>query len=62
MLTQEDDVEIHALAKRGWSTATIAPHTGRDRKTGTRRRSTPSKGGFTSTALPDATPRRACAS
>ena len=33
MLTQEDDVEISALAKRGWSIATIARHTGRDRKT-----------------------------
>ena len=33
MLTQEDDVEIHALACRGWSTSAIARHTGRDRKT-----------------------------
>jgi transposase len=33
MLTQEDDVEIHALAARGWSKAAIARHTGRDRKT-----------------------------
>jgi len=33
MLTQEDDVEIHALAARGWTTAAIARHTGRDRKT-----------------------------
>lgn len=33
MLTEEDDVEIHALAKRGWSIAAIARHTGRDRKT-----------------------------
>jgi len=33
MLTMEDDVEIHALAKRGWSVAAIARHTGRDRKT-----------------------------
>jgi hypothetical protein len=33
MLTQEDDVEIHALAKRGWSKSAIARHTGRDRKT-----------------------------
>jgi len=30
MLAQEDDVEISALAKRGW---TIARRTGRDRKT-----------------------------
>jgi transposase len=33
MLTQEDDVEIHALAHRGWSKSAIARHTGRDRKT-----------------------------
>jgi transposase len=33
MLTQEDDVEIHALASRGWSLSAIARHTGRDRKT-----------------------------
>jgi transposase len=33
MLTQEDDVEIHALAKLGWNTSAIARHTGRDRKT-----------------------------
>ncbi|MCA1679935.1 MAG: IS21 family transposase, partial [Actinobacteria bacterium] len=33
MLRQEDDVEIHALAARGWSVSAIARHTGRDRKT-----------------------------
>ncbi|MGH2913642.1 MAG: Mu transposase domain-containing protein [Steroidobacteraceae bacterium] len=33
MLTWEDDVEIHALARRGWSVSAIARHTGRDRKT-----------------------------
>jgi len=33
MLTQEDDVEIYALAARGWSVSAIARHTGRDRKT-----------------------------
>ena len=33
MLTQEDDMEIHALARRGWSQSAIARHTGRDRKT-----------------------------
>ena len=33
MLTQEEDVEIHALKKRGWSVSEIARHTGRDRKT-----------------------------
>ena len=33
MLTEEDDVEIHALARRGWTVSAIARHTGRDRKT-----------------------------
>ena len=33
MLTEEDDVEIHALAARGWTVAAISRHTGRDRKT-----------------------------
>ncbi|MDQ3648241.1 MAG: IS21 family transposase [Actinomycetota bacterium] len=33
MLTREDDVEIHALRRRGWSLSAIARHTGRDRKT-----------------------------
>ena len=33
MLTREDDVEIHALARRGWSISAIARHTRRDRKT-----------------------------
>lgn len=33
MLTQEDDVEIHALKARGWTVSAIARHTGRDRKT-----------------------------
>jgi len=33
MLTQEQDVEIHALRKQGWTIAKIARHTGRDRKT-----------------------------
>jgi transposase len=33
MLTEEDDVEIHALARRGWNVSAIARHTGRDRKT-----------------------------
>jgi transposase len=33
MLTQEEDVEIHALAKRGWTISEIARHSGRDRKT-----------------------------
>src|SRR5436190_3478547 len=33
MLTQGEDVEVHALARRGWSVAAIARHLGRDRKT-----------------------------
>jgi len=33
MLTQGEDVEVHALAKRGWSISAIARHVGRDRKT-----------------------------
>ncbi len=33
MLTREEDVEVHSLAKRGWSISAIARHTGRDRKT-----------------------------
>lgn len=33
MLTQEEDVEIHALRKQGWSISEIARHVGRDRKT-----------------------------
>ena len=33
MLTQEEDVEIHALRKQGWTIAKIARHTGKDRKT-----------------------------
>lgn len=33
MLTQEEDVEIHALRRQGWTISEIARHTGRDRKT-----------------------------
>ena len=33
MLTQGDDVEVHALAARGWSISAIARHIGRDRRT-----------------------------
>jgi transposase len=33
MLTPEEDMEINALKKRGWSIAAIARHTGHDRKT-----------------------------
>lgn len=33
MLTWEDDVDIHALHRQGWTVAAIARHAGRDRKT-----------------------------
>src|SRR5438034_6907854 len=33
MLTQGEDVEVHALRRRGWSISAIARHLGRDRKT-----------------------------
>jgi transposase len=33
MLSSEEDMEINALRRRGWSIAAIARHTGRDRKT-----------------------------
>ena len=33
MLSREDEVEIVALHRRGWSISAIARHTGRDRKT-----------------------------
>ena len=33
MLTREDDIEAHALRKKGWSITAIARHLGRDRKT-----------------------------
>ena len=33
MLTQEDDVDVHALARQGWTVSAIARHLGRDRKT-----------------------------
>ena len=33
MLTQEDDVDAHALRKRGWTITAIAAHLGHDRKT-----------------------------
>lgn len=33
MLTREDDLEVHALRRRGWSIAAISRHTGFDRKT-----------------------------
>jgi transposase len=33
MISRGEDVEAQALKKRGWSTAAIARHLGRDRKT-----------------------------
>lgn len=33
MLTWEDDLEIHALHKRGWSVSAIARHTGENHRT-----------------------------
>ena len=33
MLTQGEDVDVHALVGRGWSISPIARHLGRDRKT-----------------------------
>jgi transposase len=33
MLTWEDELEVHALPKRGWSISAIVRHTGYDRKT-----------------------------
>jgi transposase len=33
MLTQEENVDVHALRRRGWSIAAIARHLGRDPKT-----------------------------
>lgn len=33
MITQEEDMEVHALKKQGWSISAIARHTGLDRKT-----------------------------
>ena len=33
MLTQGEDVEVHALRQRGWTVSAIARHLGRDPKT-----------------------------
>ena len=33
MISQEEDVEAHALRKQGWSISAIARHLDRDRKT-----------------------------
>ena len=33
MITREDDVDIHALRRQGWTITAIARHVGTDRKT-----------------------------
>jgi transposase len=33
MLTREEDIDAHALRRRGWTISAIARHLGRDRKT-----------------------------
>ena len=33
MLTREDDIDVHALHRQGWTISAIARHVGRDRKT-----------------------------
>jgi len=33
MLTQENDVDVHALKRQGWTVSAIARHLGHDRKT-----------------------------
>ena len=33
MITREDDVDIHALRRQGWTITAIANHVGRGRKT-----------------------------
>ena len=33
MLTREDDIDVHALRRQGWTISAIARHLGRDRKT-----------------------------
>jgi transposase len=33
MITREEDIDTHALFRRGWTVSAIARHTGRDRKT-----------------------------
>ena len=53
MLTQEEDVEIHALRKRGWTIAKIARHTGRDRKTIRAYLSGEQQPGVRATVIPD---------
>ena len=33
MLTREDDIDVHALHRQGWTISAIARHLGKDRKT-----------------------------
>jgi len=33
MLTREDDIDVHALRRQGWTISAIARHLGMDRKT-----------------------------
>jgi transposase len=33
MLTREEDIDVHALRRQGWTICAIARHLGRDRKT-----------------------------
>jgi hypothetical protein len=33
MLTREDDIDVHALRRQGWTISAIARHLGRDRRT-----------------------------
>ena len=33
MLTREDDIDVHALRRQGWTISAIARHQGKDRKT-----------------------------
>src|SRR5450759_5499156 len=33
MLTREDDIDVHALRRQGWTISAIGRHLGRDRKT-----------------------------
>ncbi len=33
MLTREDDIDVHALHRKGWTISAIPRHLGKDRKT-----------------------------
>lgn len=53
MLTLEDDIDVHALARQGWSISAIARHTGHDRKTIRAYLSGQRTAGARATAAPD---------